>query len=713
MEQTTPERPVRPDTVDMTTPSNNSRTPRRSNRVKKTPSVTPNRFNKFFQPRPKVTKKNPVRTSRKALRDLTGPNLNSRLKSSQNAHDGPPTKKRKLSFTSISSLPSSPIKGHDQFPNSQEQPQPQTTRTTIYSQDQCLDTDDEDDLDMELDEDEDQLGLSTLPRTARYPGLSTSAAYLSRQLGRREILRHGNDSSLWQHETSHFYSLPNDKFVPPANNQREISLPFCVTSFNQQESVAIGNEDGLVEIFRAWSRMPDYDESLRHESAMFPHDNAIMDMEFSPDDHFLATASGDQTCRIIDMNTMTGAYTLVGHMGSLKRVQWQPGAGNTTLATCSRDGSIALWDLRCAQKAQGVLKVKPLVTSPHFLNNSREVSAKVEIPCAHTPWDKVKLGKRQIGTFSSKTDFAVTSCAFISESRPHLLASASEHNAIIKLWDMRASYKQKSGRPTPVSATVEPSGHESNRPYGVTSIVMNTDGSRLYTLCRDNTIYAYSTSHLVLGSCPEMSAASKSAFKQSRGAGTGLGPLYGFRHPSLRLGSFYDKLSLRPKTDEHTEILAAGTGEDCAVLFPTDERYLVKANRQPIRPDMNPALTASRSARSRLSRPLLPQRASSFTNNNRLSTSLQADDAAQDASQCPIYYHGTPLVNGHNKEVTAVAWVRGNGQLVTVADDYTARCWYEDDPNKARAIRMNAGRDEQRNRTGWAAVKAGFDDDEA
>jgi WD40 repeat protein len=712
----TPERPaaVR---FDILPDADNTRSPRRSCRVKKNPSITPNRFNRFFNnPRLQAIKNTSVRTSRKALRHLTAAKLNARSTSTQSGDGQPLTKKRKLSFTSVTSVPSSPICGHGDISSSQGSIQA-TTRlapvTVDEIEDATLTSDDE--VVIDFDEVDSEDDLPSRPRVSRYQTISTSARQLSGQLGRRRLDQYSSDSNLWQYETGNFYSLPEDVFVNSKTAQRQRALPFCATSLNTQEMVAIGNEDGQVEIFRCWPRMENYDESLKFEARMLPHDNAIMDMEFSPDDRFLATASGDQTCRIIDMNTRTGTHTLVGHVGSLKRVQWQPGSNNNILVTCSRDGSICLWDLRCANKEAGSLKVKPLIRAPHFLSNSHEVAPKTQILDAHNSWDKAKLvnGKKQAQNLSSRYDYAVTTCSFISESRPHMLATASEHNAIIKLWDMRASYKSKCTyvRPIPVSATLEPASHESNRPFGVTSIAMSTDSSRLYSLCRDNTIYTYSTSHLILGSNPEMSLnAPDKPFKQARGAGAGLGPLYGFRHPCLKLGSFYDKLSLRPKTDEHVELLAAGTGEDCAILFPTDEKYLNASLARPA-----PNITSrcpTTTTRSSAARPSLPQRTNSSL--HLPSTTVSTSSVSDDPRQCPIFNHGTPLLNAHRKEVTAVAWIPTNGQLVTVADDYTARCWYEDDPGKARELRGGKGKgwDGGRDRSGWAGLRDGFDRDD-
>lgn len=693
MDRTPERRPAR-DTVAFAVASDDNRTPRRSSRVKKNPSVTPKRFTKFFTPRLRNAKQ-AVRTSRKALRDLSSARLNSRSESSQllglpiDEQNAPPTKKRKLSFASVTSLPSSPIKNNSRCPGPQESAHARIGGHSAEDVDaDCFETTDDDD-------DEFSATKYNPPRVVPYRSLNTSAALLSRQAGGRKLFVEGTDSLLWQQETGNFYSSPDDIFDCDGLAPRPRSLPFCATSFKQGNMVAIGDEDGGVSIYSV-SAESALAATQRMLMRIYPHDNAIMDMDISSDDALLVTASGDQTCRVVDLNEGRSTHTLIGHSGSIKRVQFQPGTGDNVVVTCSRDGSVCLWDLRTANPAESLDITELRREDASFVSQSRKVNPKVWIHDAHTSFDKFKLpkGKRQPVSISSRTDFAVTTCAFISDTRPHMLATASEHNAIIKLWDMRASYKQKYSRPVPVSATLEPEGHETLRPFGVTSIAMSTDGSRLYSLCRDHTVYAYSTSHLVLGSCPEMSSTSTRP-PRPRTAGQGLGPLYGFRHPALRLGSFYDKLAVRPQTEDQSEMIATGTGDECAVVFPTNERYLNEAARRRPPP---PVVSTFSSLR-----PRLPRTSSTLS----IST---PDVTADTEGSCPIYYHGSALVNGHKKEVTAVTWLT-DGSLVTTADDYSVRAWHQD-LDKARNLRLNTERDVRRNLSGWAAVTPGFDDDE-
>jgi WD40 repeat protein len=598
--------------------------------------------------------------------------------------DEQPKKRRKLSFTSVLSLPSSPIKKDRLFSSSQEDGQ----HAADENQDAFgLDTDEEE------DDDRPRTAKAFPPRLIPYRAISSSAAALSKRLGSRTKITEANDSTLWQHEASNFYSSPEDVY---AYNRRSHSLPFCAAGFKTVPLVAVGDEDGSVRIHDASAdaRVP-YQQVF---ITMHPHDNAIMDLELSSDDALLATASGDQSCRIVDMKTQIATHTLVGHTGSVKRIQFQPNSGDNVLATCSRDGSVCLWDLRCA-KAQGSTVFRDLKREPTtFLETSRETNPTNQMREAHTSWDRRQRGVRpprhsDRQAVPARYDFAVTTCAFVGASRPHLLATASENDAIIKLWDTRTSYKR--GRPVPVSATLEPRSHETHRQFGVTSMTVSTDGSRLYSLCRDQTVYAYATAHLVVGGAPEMSPSSTHPFRQSRSSGSGLGPLYGFRHPSLRLQTFYDKLAVRHRTQDRTEMIATGSSEECAVVFPTDERYLNKVTATA--PEENTGLPSrSRSA------------AAARTRSSVLSKSWPAKPV--DADDCPIYHHGTALVNGHRKEVTAVAWTH-NGNLVTTADDYTTRLWRED-AGRARSLRLNVDRDVGRHQCGWADVRPGFDDDE-
>ena len=462
--------------------------------------------------------------------------------------------------------------------------------------------------------------------------------------------------------------------------------------------MAVGDEAGGVRLLESAHGGKDSFESPY--LAFQPHSNAILDLAFSSDDLLLATASGDQTVHIIDMLTQRTICALAGHVSSVKQVRFQPGGGsNSVVATSSRDGSIQIWDLRCkgieAPDRQPVVHLESGAgedgqITPQKINWARPVGI---IPDAHA--DRGPTGAGQ-GSGSSKPltmsnpaskgdsplrrgDVSVTSLAFLPPGREHLLLSASEANASIKLWDLRRPHKYRRNRATPLSVAQQPDHHERYRAVGVNSLAISGDGARLYSLCRDNTIYAYSTNHLILGHAPELSRTTSTAThirRSNYATKEGLGPLYGFRHQDLHSSSFYVKMSLRRATGDRAELLAVGSGDSCAVLFPTDERFLSSPTSE--------VLSST-----------TPTSRSNITANN---------DAI------PIYgSHGTPLIRGHSREVTSVSWT-SEGELVTVGDDYTARCWRQG--SEARELRRGGEGEGRRWRCGWADGVVDDDDDD-
>ena len=442
--------------------------------------------------------------------------------------------------------------------------------------------------------------------------------------------------------------------------------------------------------------------------AFRPHSNAILDLAFSPDDLLLATASGDQTSQVIDMRTQCATYTLAGHVSSVKQVRFQPGSSNV-LASSSRDGSVQIWDLRCKGFNAPVRDIRvPLEPSNSDTN-------RISMPCkatwarsintifeAHASRQTVATNSATVGkpapsfdapskteTPGRKGDVSITSLCFLQQGREHLLLTASEANASVKLWDLRTTHNHRRSRATPLSSTRQPESHNKHRHFGVTSLSLSGNGGRLYALCRDNTIYTYSTSHLMIGHAPELS----NSFSKPRRSGgpekEGLGPIYGFRHPKFHATTFYVKSALRPAKDDKSEMLAVGSSDGCAVLFPTDERYMHHSNHQGM-PSSNSPFPRPRPSLTRTD------------SGTGLSTRLE--------DTIPVYQHGSALIQGHNKELTGLTWTT-RGELVTVGDDFTARCWREDAAG-ARSLRLGGEGEGRRWGCGWAEAEKEWDDDE-
>ncbi|KAL8686143.1 MAG: hypothetical protein Q9218_007317, partial [Villophora microphyllina] len=568
------------------------------------PTITPRTFTRFFTPRASLPRGGKIGASRRALRDITGSaanrNLNSwrrsprkdSIKIFEDDEDNslPALKKRRLqgpASPEVTPDNSSPLKRLSR-------PNPDDRRED--NPEHSSGTEDED-----SEEEEEALagaGMSSEPPRLPYSGPIVRSSQrgmlggiLSRQvgLGSTVTARHPVcDGQHWQYETADFYTVPTDQHIcDNLGDPTENAIPFCTTSCNTNSLVAVGDEEGGVRLLEtAAAGKPHFSKAYL---TFRPHTNAILDLAFSPDDMLLATASGDQTSQIIDMQTQRAVYALAAHKSSLKQVKFQPG-NPSVVVTSSRDGSVRIWDLRCRGSDSPVHDIKISLdghedhgsTKASKMTYARSVdailgahSARILPPASSTVSDVPSRGEKP----SRRGDVSITALSFLPQGREHLLLTASEADSTVKLWDIRTTYQnRRSTLPVPLSSTRQPQSHTKHRHFGINSMALSGDSARLYTLCRDNTIYAYSTAHLILGSAPELTSVSPDSVRKSRFSRAtekeGLGPIYGFRHPQFHATTFYVKLSLRPAKDDRTELLAVGSSDGCAMIWPTDERCM-------------------------------------------------------------------------------------------------------------------------------------------
>jgi WD40 repeat protein len=417
--------------------------------------------------------------------------------------------------------------------------------------------------------------------------------------------------------------------------------------------VAVGEENGSISLIESakGDKIGFSKATVRFQA----HNNAILDLQFSSDDRLLATASGDQSSRIIDALTQKTICTLERHTASLRQVRFQPESGNRIVVTSSRDGNVNVWDLRSPQNGQREAddRIDPNATEDELRTRLRLLEKAVrtdQIRNSHSgppPTPKGKIGLLSGASAAQSSSHAkppsVTSLEFV---RPNIFVTGSEANSCIKVWDMRHSYSIRRDHPKPISTTREPESHGNYRKFGITSMCLNVNLSHLYAVCSDSTVYAYSTSHLILGHAPELTGDSQRPRAWNQMNQVGLGPLYGFRHHRLKVGSFYIKASVRKARNENTELLAVSSSDDVALIFPTDEKLLAKyGSRHNLEPN----------------RQFFP---------NPVRASQRPDD------NIPIHVAGTVLCGGHNMAVGGVAWTYG-GAVATVGDDHIVRCWYE------------------------------------
>ncbi|KAK4631121.1 Cell division cycle protein cdt2 [Fulvia fulva] len=638
-------------------------------KIKKPPTVTPKRFTKFFTPRSSMsTRAGRQSKAGRQLQDITRNGSNCRRTGLNHQDDFTPKveddgtaerlfKRRKIS----TDLPSSP-------PQSSPLEHVQATRELPVFHDQVpgSPTISEADTLPELFE-----KLKPFPkpiRRLREPGRSrrllerSFGGYDANSRGLRGV-DHAVDARA---ETANFVTTPSDM-----HPFRGAALPFCTAACNTNSLIAVGDEEGSVRLIDSASSAQ---FSASHVKFRVHH-NAVMDIAFCSDDYVLATASGDQTARVVDMYSQQTVSILQGHQSSVKQVRFQPGNDNM-VTTSARDGTVRLWDLRASGRS-AVQSFRDGVDRGEEMEPQTMTSQELHVGYGHrSTTRKYEMDERN--------ELSITSFQHLPHGRSHLIVTASEVNASVKIWDLRnAGFGQRNA--SPLASTPLPETHRGTRHYGINSMALSGDGARLYTVCRDATVYAYSTNQLALGYVPEMSSG-PSRRRMMKDPKAGLGPLYGFRHPNLRIGTFYIKAAIRPAKGDHGEMLAVGNTDKCPILFPTDERHLPKPERiyEDAEEDEDDLPTAA---------PSFPR-----SSGTTPSTGLQ------------VHEHGTALVRAHNKEVTSLAWTT-NGNLITVSDDFSARCWRED-AAKARELRGMGEVGGGRWRSGWADVRLEWDEEE-
>ncbi|KAK9240527.1 WD40-repeat-containing domain protein [Lipomyces kononenkoae] len=312
----------------------------------------------------------------------------------------------------------------------------------------------------------------------------------------------------------------HDTYVIQESTGLRQSIPFSVTSCRQHSISAVGGEDGIVHVLDTDVRKA-FQQPLMKLAC---HDNAIFDTSFSPTDTHLATASGDQTARIFDLQRQQCTSILRpcdGH--SLKQVKFldTPLSRNPAIvATSTRGGTISLFDTRIRT------------------DSSAESLPVAQIMRAQNP----EKGRRATKSTHARS---VTSLAFLDENT---LLSAGESSGSIREWDLRKTSLEKKYL-QPVSQTVG-----GDKDHGVTSIAVDYYGARVWTLSKSGAVFAYPLGQT--DGCEAMEC---------------------IRDPQLKVDSFYVKLSVASEEAVHRAglnggYIACGSSENVVVVLPVSRR---------------------------------------------------------------------------------------------------------------------------------------------
>ncbi|XVF58002.1 hypothetical protein PTKIN_Ptkin07bG0027600 [Pterospermum kingtungense] len=257
-----------------------------------------------------------------------------------------------------------------------------------------------------------------------------------------------------------------------ASETLPLAISFCKTSKNSH-IFAVSDEDGYVSLFDSRRKLS---SALSHQentekariSDWVAHQNAIFDLCWIKEDTHILTASGDQTINVWDVQEKKCTRVLIGHTGSVKSLSSHP-TNSDLFVSGSRDGSFAIWDLRC--------KINSKSGRDELCLPSTSM-----VKGAH-PSSQARRGRRGKGTSAS-----ITSVLYLKDEIG--IATAGAADSVVKFWDTR-NPKSHITQACP--------NQESSSQKGISSLSQDSKGVFLTASCMDNRIYLYNVLQLDKG----------------------------------------------------------------------------------------------------------------------------------------------------------------------------------------------------------------------
>jgi len=114
-------------------------------------------------------------------------------------------------------------------------------------------------------------------------------------------------------------------------------------SFKQEEILVTGSDDFTMFL---WSPH----KSNKPIARLTGHQALVNHVAFSPDGHYIASASFDKSVKL--WNGLTGKLinSLRGHVNSVYQITWS--ADSRLLASCSKDSTVKVWDVSSGKLKQ-------------------------------------------------------------------------------------------------------------------------------------------------------------------------------------------------------------------------------------------------------------------------------------------------------------------------------------------------------------------------
>uniref|UniRef100_A0A0E0KHU6 Uncharacterized protein n=1 Tax=Oryza punctata TaxID=4537 RepID=A0A0E0KHU6_ORYPU len=264
--------------------------------------------------------------------------------------------------------------------------------------------------------------------------------------------------------------------------------------------LAVADEDGYVGLYDTRRRLPSSSSSLEKsaetkKSDWVAHNNAIFDVCWIKDGSQLLTASGDQTVKIWSVENKKCLGVLSGHTGSVKSLSCHS-SNPELIVTGSRDGSFALWDLRCDPKTPNGHRETCLIYSDkeianYYVFNSvwnvTHARSSLVVKQAHSPSQRNRTRSRAKAASTS-----ITSVLYLKDDISIATSGAADN--IVKIWDTRNIKLSLSNRSS--QAAMQPL---EGVKHGISCLSQDSFGAYIAASCMDNRIYLYSALHMDKG----------------------------------------------------------------------------------------------------------------------------------------------------------------------------------------------------------------------
>ncbi|OZJ03161.1 hypothetical protein BZG36_03893 [Bifiguratus adelaidae] len=251
--------------------------------------------------------------------------------------------------------------------------------------------------------------------------------------------------------------------------------PFsCTYSHSAREGklLAVADEGGMISLLD--TRRDNTLELERGRETIQAHRNCVFDVRWRKDDRVLLAASGDHSATLWDVEYKKCTGIFAGHNCTVRSAAFGWDDIHIVI-TGSRDGHIMVWDTRC----QGTV-----------LSNGTSSHKPVDvIRGAHESLTAAQRRKKQSKKELTQGQESVTAVLSL-EHTSNLIASAGAADGSIKYWDVR-SHRSHKGKHKAIPSMQSIYDGPSSRPRGLSWLTLDSTGSRIFALSKDNSIYMH------------------------------------------------------------------------------------------------------------------------------------------------------------------------------------------------------------------------------